>query len=94
MDTHCWRQHRKQHNEQHGTLPKILVQCVLWGGPCTKKYYAECTATYTSKCTYSNVITTSASAVIALVDDRKTPPAQVAGDDHHSVSFVFVLVND
>ena len=50
--------------------------------------------TYKSKFTYSKVTTTSASAVIALVDDRKTPPAQVAGNDHHSVSFAFALVND
>ncbi len=59
-----------------------------------QKHYAECTMTYKSKFTYSKVTTTSASAVIALVDDRKTPPAQVAGNDHHSVSFAFALVND
>ena len=38
--------------------------------------------------------TTSASEILVLIDDRKTPPPQVAGDAHHECKFCFCTVVD
>ena len=38
--------------------------------------------------------TTSASEIFALVDDRKTPPPQVAGDAHHECKFCICTIVD
>ena len=36
----------------------------------------------------------SAGEVFVLVDDKKTPPMQVAGDDHHECNYAYALVDN